>query len=347
MSPKREKTYECGCDLRPGVHLVPVSQKIQHEKEGKLEVNDARTPVNSLASQLGTLTLSAERSTDPLLGAFDKLSLEDATSVADMTTALALTDDGPNPAEQPSKFFTSRASFQKSRAPHHPTSFTPVPITEASRSIHAILADSPSRKRVDKCQERSLNVLAEIKKLVEIARSDLKVEFAFCLDDPEHVAHLRSKVDAASGVAVSAEESLERVGDSEEKEDVIGRLRALELQITYLGAVLPQPTTPYHYDSTTFLKMFEGPVPGQLFIDRGTRKRLRLPYGIFSDFFNPNGLRKRGNHDSVGILSAVNLALPLSLQHKPEYTYVCLIGGPKEPSVEQMNGYLRIIVAWS
>src|ERR1700761_266927 len=71
-------------------------------------------------------------------------------------------------------------------------------------------------------------------------------------------------------------------------------------------AALDQPPNPYStnvFDSD-FMKTFEGPVPGQLFIDRGSR--MRLPYALFLDFFNPNGNRKRGNHDSIGLLSAVN-----------------------------------------
>jgi cytochrome c5 len=118
--------------------------------------------------------------------------------------------------------------------------------------------------------------------------------------------------------------------------------QACDDAFTSLNKPPPEHTT--NVFEAAFLRDFEGPIPGQHFVDRGDGKRMRLAYAIFLDFFNPNGLRKRGNHDSVGLLSAVNLALPLSLQHKPGYTYVCLIGGPKEPSVEQINGYLRVIV---
>jgi hypothetical protein len=44
-----------------------------------------------------------------------------------------------------------------------------------------------------------------------------------------------------------------------------------------------------------------------------------------------------GNHDSVGLLSAVNLALPLSLQHKPEYTHVI----KKNSECGVIQGYLN------
>ncbi|KAF8235441.1 hypothetical protein L208DRAFT_1256987, partial [Tricholoma matsutake] len=57
-----------------------------------------------------------------------------------------------------------------------------------------------------------------------------------------------------------------------------------------------------------FMKSFEGPIPGQLFIDRGDK--VRLVFAMHVDFFNPNGTTKRGNHDSIGIMSLANLNLP-------------------------------------
>ncbi|KAF7340362.1 hypothetical protein MVEN_01955500 [Mycena venus] len=526
MAPRQSKgrTYECHCALCPEEHLVPVAQRNQHNKL----LADSRTA--------GTLA-------DDVSSKFDASTLEDTLKIADMMTALALTDSGSNVYEQPSKLFASRASFQKDRALHQPTSFTPVSVAEATRSVNAVL-DNP--KKVDKCQERSLRVLAEVKQQVEDARTSLDIEPSFSLNDLEHVAQMRSKVTTASGIASLAEKTLKHVRDGEEKEDVIGRLRALDLKITYLGAVLPEETTPFQYDASyiaqspiknldmiaqvmillgivchviiglgtdptnfvlqtvtllikmvmslhakknsdgtetydaqqidileqlpsslhvalnrfnidgktlqyavcpdchhthapqnpkaavlmypktcvnsvvdiksgrktcgtellimqdcrlrpikpflcpsfmdhlaqvlsdpeierlcdqacddafavlhqpspsalhttnvfkaSFLKDFEGPIPGQLFIDRRDGKRLRLAYVIFLDFFNPNGTRKRSNHDFVGLISAINVGLPLSLRNKPEYTYVCLLSGRREPSVEQINGYLRIII---
>jgi hypothetical protein len=118
-----------------------------------------------------------------------------------MTTALALTDDGANVAEQPSRFFSSRASFQKNRVPSHPTSFTPIPLEEANHSVHAVLGNSSPRKKVE---ERAKKLLAEIQNEVETARSSLNVELSFSMTDAEKVAELRSKVNAASASALLA-----------------------------------------------------------------------------------------------------------------------------------------------
>jgi len=91
-----------------------------------------------------------------------------------------------------------------------------------------------------------------------------------------------------------------------------------------------------------FLRTFEGPVPEELFINRGGR--MRLAFEILLDFFNPHGLRKRGNHDSVGILAVVNLNISEDLRYKPEFMWLSIILGPKEPNYEQINSYLRPLI---
>ncbi|KAJ6547259.1 hypothetical protein B0H19DRAFT_893130, partial [Mycena capillaripes] len=78
-----------------------------------------------------------------------------------------------------------------------------------------------------------------------------------------------------------------------------------------------------------FLKNFKGPGEHKVFVERG--EGMRLAFAVQLDFFNPNGTRKRGNHDSVGILSAALLNLPLEIRNKPEYMYISLIPGPHEP----------------
>jgi hypothetical protein len=99
-----------------------------------------------------------------------------------------------------------------------------------------------------------------------------------------------------------------------------------------------------------FMKNFEGPVPGQLFIDR--RGKVRLAFVMFTDFFNPNGSRKRGNHDSIGIIALANLNLPESLRYKPENMFLAgIIPGPREPEKAAISYFLRqvideCVVAW-
>lgn len=96
----------------------------------------------------------------------------------------------------------------------------------------------------------------------------------------------------------------------------------------------------YHAE---FMKKFEGPIPGQLFINRGNK--IRLAFAIQTDFFNPNGTTKRGNHDSVGIISLANLNLPEDLRCQPEHMFPAgIIPGPREPELEEISHFLRPII---
>lgn len=92
-----------------------------------------------------------------------------------------------------------------------------------------------------------------------------------------------------------------------------------------------------------FMKTFHGPVAGELFVDRGNK--IRLAFAMHVDFFNPNGTRKRGNHDSVGIISLANLNLPETIRYLPEHMFLLgVIPGPKEPTLEEINHYIRPII---
>lgn len=92
-----------------------------------------------------------------------------------------------------------------------------------------------------------------------------------------------------------------------------------------------------------FMKTFSGPIAGELFVNRGAK--VRLAFAMHVDFFNPNGNRKRGNHDSIGIISLANLNLPETIRYLPEHIFLLgVIPGPREPSLEELNHYIRPIV---
>lgn len=82
-----------------------------------------------------------------------------------------------------------------------------------------------------------------------------------------------------------------------------------------------------------FMKDFKGP-DGKLFIDQG--HKIWLAFSLHMDFFNPNHVTVRGNHDSIGIISAANLALDSSIQYLPEY----ILLGPKEPSYDDIDHFV-------
>ena len=92
-----------------------------------------------------------------------------------------------------------------------------------------------------------------------------------------------------------------------------------------------------------FMRTFEGPEPGKLFIDRG--EKVRLAFAMHVDFFNPNGVRVRGNSDSIGVISLTNLNLPESIRLESQNIFlVAIIPGPRKPTETQINYYTRPIM---
>ncbi|KAK0496918.1 hypothetical protein EDD18DRAFT_1105233 [Armillaria luteobubalina] len=84
-----------------------------------------------------------------------------------------------------------------------------------------------------------------------------------------------------------------------------------------------------------FIKTFKGPAPGKLFIDRG--EKVHIAYAMQVDFYNPNGIHKQGNHNSIGLISMANLNIPKSIRYKPENIFVAgITPGLKEPNYKQM-----------
>ena len=91
-----------------------------------------------------------------------------------------------------------------------------------------------------------------------------------------------------------------------------------------------------------FMKTFEGPTTGQLFIHRDTK--IRLAFIMHTDFFNPSGTRKRGNHDSIGVIYLACLNLPIEIRYLPESLFLAIIPGPREPQTAEISHYLRPII---
>jgi hypothetical protein len=88
-----------------------------------------------------------------------------------------------------------------------------------------------------------------------------------------------------------------------------------------------------------FLRTFKGP----LFVDGGDEGHFVFTLNI--DFFNVEGMRICGTSTSCGLISLVYLNLALEIRYKPENMYVCIIPGPKEPSLTELNHYMKPIVS--
>ena len=93
----------------------------------------------------------------------------------------------------------------------------------------------------------------------------------------------------------------------------------------------------------TFIQEFVGP-DGNLFIDRGKDKRMRIIFGYSVDYFPPHGSRKRSSSASIGVLSIYPLNISIRTRHKPEHVFVQILTGPNTPHQEFLNPYLRPMV---
>lgn len=114
---------------------------------------------------------------------------------------------------------------------------------------------------------------------------------------------------------------------------------------------LSQPPPEYvtNIFEADFVRSFEGPKPGTLFVDRGDEGRFL--FVVHVDFFANEGMSIRGASTSCGIISCACLNLPSEVRYKPENMYIAGIFGPKEPPLEQLNHYIRplmddMVVGW-
>ncbi len=107
-----------------------------------------------------------------------------------------------------------------------------------------------------------------------------------------------------------------------------------------------QPPPEYVTDvfEAEFLRTFEGPTEGKLFVDRPNNEG-RYAFALSLDFFRTEGMKITGASTSSGLISAACLNLPLSIRYQPENMYVAgIIPGPKEPHDDELNHYIRPII---
>ena len=92
------------------------------------------------------------------------------------------------------------------------------------------------------------------------------------------------------------------------------------------------------------LKAIKGP-DGVPFLSSGQQHETRLMWCLSVDFFNPYHNKIAGKVASVGSIVLSCLLLPPNMRHKPEN--LCLVGiipGPREPSGEEIDHFLRPLV---
>lgn len=105
----------------------------------------------------------------------------------------------------------------------------------------------------------------------------------------------------------------------------------------------PPPEYVNDFWQAKFIRSFEGPQPGKLFIDR--RAEGRFAFTLNVDSFNVEGMRIRGATKSCSLISMVCLNLPPEIRYKPENIYIAgIIPGPKQPSLTDLNHYIRPLI---
>ncbi|KAJ7163654.1 hypothetical protein C8R46DRAFT_901847, partial [Mycena filopes] len=115
--------------------------------------------------------------------------------------------------------------------------------------------------------------------------------------------------------------------------------RACDEALAWKSTIQEEPGFVDNVLHGTFVQEFVGP-DGNLFIDRGKDKRMRLLFGFSLDFFPPHGSRKRSSSASIGVLTAYCLNLPLASRQLPENLFVNILTGPNTPHGEHLNPYL-------
>ncbi len=114
-----------------------------------------------------------------------------------------------------------------------------------------------------------------------------------------------------------------------------------------------QPAPKYVTDvfEAEFLRTFQGPIPGQLFVNRPNREG-RYVFALSFDFFRTEGMKINGASTSSGLISAACMNLPLSIRYNPENMYIAgIVPGPQEPLDDELNHYIRpliddLLTAW-
>ena len=101
----------------------------------------------------------------------------------------------------------------------------------------------------------------------------------------------------------------------------------------------PPPEYVTNIFEANFIRSFEGPEPGTLFMDRENEGHFL--FVVHVDFFANEGMSICGTSTSCGIISCACLNLPSEIWYKPENMYVAGIFGPQEPHLEQLNHYIQ------
>ncbi|KAF8172377.1 hypothetical protein K438DRAFT_1772736 [Mycena galopus ATCC 62051] len=246
----KQKQYTCDCELRPHAHRVFIEDRADHENLLALLLAQHTAYNNAAASTSQVLDT---------VGATELNDYDGLERLADYVTALTLTDEGPIPANQPSKFFTSRTEFQENHADIPSFDTSAVTAVEAMSSISAIFEPTPSNWRDDRAAE----LTSQIGKQIREAEETLAIPAQYDDANPAAVAEMHEKLNAAARTFFNCKASLDGIqrivansadaraaleGLYEKIQSVETELKMLDAKITVIGAAL----LPLVYDANGY-----------------------------------------------------------------------------------------------
>ncbi|KAF7324374.1 hypothetical protein MVEN_02647000 [Mycena venus] len=343
------KQYICNCALAPEEHLVYLNKRRDHmENLARFEKaqHESAADLDKICDGVSNLNVRDGQGTDGVISLMQSLSL---TQAMDMTTVLTLTDNAyihEDPVKQLD--LIAQVMILLGIICHVIVGLGTDPANFILDSVTLIIKLVMSMK-LEKKEDGTEGYDAEQQDLLEQLPSSLyvamkrfnidgkTVQYAVC----PSCHHTHAPINPAAAVPSYSATCVNRVVDKSGARTVIHRppcsnsLRSgIEQKCdeacdaAFAALKNPPPVHSTNIFDSEFMRSFEGPVPGQLFIDRKGGKegkgRMRLPYAIFLDFFNPNRTTKRGNHDSIGLLSAVPLSLG-NERNKPENIYLSIL----------------------
>lgn len=104
------------------------------------------------------------------------------------------------------------------------------------------------------------------------------------------------------------------------------------------------PTVVADVFQAEFLRTFEGPSAGKLFVDCPGNEGCYV-FALSFDFFRTEGMKMNGASTSSGLISAACLNLLLNIHYKPENMYISgIVPGPTEPHDDELNHYIQPFV---
>lgn len=136
---------------------------------------------------------------------------DEADRLANLLTALVVTDDGADPRhETHSRLFSTRDDFQAT-VPEVPTTFAPIQTSQAIHSVEAVISQSlPLRPSAMRSRQQDQALLSETLQQIRAAHDDLDGQYTLNAQ-PGHLPTLLRALETATDITIRAGRLLESI----------------------------------------------------------------------------------------------------------------------------------------